>query len=55
MYLTLLKFDKCNDIVKTQDYICKKLHITDIEFSQIIFECVSNHFFDGINSKINKN
>lgn len=48
MYLTVLKFHKCKDIKETENYICKKLNITDIEFSQIIYECVSSHFFDGI-------
>ena len=49
MYKTLMKFKKCNDISKTQNYICKKFNIQESDFTFIVRQCVENHFIDGIN------
>ena len=48
MYKTLIIFKKCNDIFKTQNYICKKFNIQESDFTFIIRQCVENHFIDGI-------
>lgn len=55
MYFVLSAFNKYNDMLKTQNYICNKLKITEDKFAQIISECVAHNFFDGIESSASIN
>lgn len=48
MYKTMIKFNKCNSMPKTQEFIINKFKLDDYYFSYIISQCVEQHYIDGI-------